>query len=51
MHYIEFIFFIKVLKRERDRVSLGAGGREFQREMVEGKKEFLKAEVLVVGLM
>ena len=29
-------------KRERESVSLREGGREFQRRIVDGKKEFLK---------
>ena len=46
----ELEFLMRDLKRERDSVSFVSEGREFQREMVEGKKEFLKADVLEAGL-
>ena len=36
-------------RNDRDRVSLGAGGRVFHREMADGKKEFWKDEVLEGG--
>ena len=37
------------LNKEMERVYFAAGGREFQREMEEGKKELEKEDVLEKG--
>ena len=48
---IDYRSFIDALKLVNDFISLLAGGREFQREMVEGNKEFWKEVVQQGGVI
>ena len=48
---IDYKSFIDALKLVNDFISLVAEGREFQREMVKGKKEFWKEVVRQGGVI